>query len=190
MIAVRRLPARSFETVCGELDRRSRVALGFERIRALLETLGNPHEELKTVQVVGTNGKGTTAVALAGALEVAGVRSGAYLSPHVLSYTERIMLDGDCISEQDFAAVMGEVIALADRHGVPATQFELLTAGALKFFRDRGAERAVLEAGLGARHDATSVVGSKLVVLTNVGLDPPSFSVRPWRRSPARSSRA
>ncbi len=184
------MPARSFETVCEELDRRSRVALGFERIRALLETLGNPHEELKTVQVVGTNGKGTTAVALAGALEVAGVRSGAYLSPHVLSYTERIMLDGDCISEQDFAAVMGEVIALADRHGVPATQFELLTAGALKFFRDRGAERAVLEAGLGARHDATSVVGSKLVVLTNVGLDPPSFSVRPWRRSPARSSRA
>ncbi len=165
------MPARSFETVCGELDRRSRVALGFERIRALLETLGNPHEELETVQVVGTNGKGTTAVALAGALEVAGVRSGAYLSPHVLSYTERIMLGGDFISEQDFAAVIGEVIGLADRHGVPATQFELLTAGALKFFRDRGAEWAVLEAGLGARHDATSVFGSKLVVLTNVGLD-------------------
>ena len=79
MTTGRRLPPRPFETVCGELDRRSRVALGFERIRALLEKLANPQEELKTVQVVGTNGKGTTAVALAGALEAAGVRSGAYL---------------------------------------------------------------------------------------------------------------
>ena len=147
------------------------MAFGFERIRALLEKLADPQEELKTVQVVGTNGKGTTAVALAGVLEAAGVRSGAYLSPHVLSYTERIMLGGNRVSEQDFAAVMDEVMTLADRHEVPATQFELLTAGALKLFRDRGVEWAVLEAGLGARHDATSVAASELVVLTNVGLD-------------------
>ena len=171
MTTLRRLAPRSFAAVCKELDRRSRVALGFERIRALLEKLENPHEELKTVQVVGTNGKGTTAVALAGALEAAGVRSGAYLSPHVLSYTERIMLGGNRVSEQDFAAVLGGVMTLADRHEVPATQFELLTAGALKLFHDRGAEWACLEAGLGARHDATSVVRSELVVLTNVGLD-------------------
>ena len=120
---------------------------------------------------MGTNGKGTTAVALAGALEAAGVRSGAYLSPHVLSYTERIMLGGNRVSEQDFAAVMGGVMTFADRHEVPATQFELLTAGALKLFRDRGVEWAVLEAGLGARHDATSVARSELVVLTKLGLD-------------------
>jgi hypothetical protein len=120
---------------------------------------------------LGTNGKGTTAVALAGALEAAGVRSGAYLSPHVLSYTERIMLGGNRVSEQDFAAVMGGVMTLADRHEVPATQFELLTAGALKLFRDRGAEWACLEAGLGARHDATSVTRSELVALTKLGLD-------------------
>ena len=129
MTTLRRLAPRSFAAVCKELDRRSRVALGFERIRALLEKLENPHEELKTVQVVGTNGKGTTAVALAGALEAAGVRSGAYLSPHVLSYTERIMLGGNRVSEQDFAAVLGGVLTLADRYEVPATQFALLTAG-------------------------------------------------------------
>ena len=82
---------------------------GCERIRALLEKLENPHEELETVQVVGTNGKGITAVALAGALEAAGVRKDVYLSPHVLSYTERIMLGGNRVSEQDFAAVMGGV---------------------------------------------------------------------------------
>ncbi len=120
---------------------------------------------------MGTNGKGTTAVALAGALEAAGVRSGAYLSPHLLSYTERIMLGGNRVSEQDFAAVMGGVMTLANRHEVPATQFELLTAGALKLFRDRGAEWACLEAGLGARHDATSVTRSELVALTKLGLD-------------------
>ena len=121
---------------------------------------------------MGTNGKGTTAVALAGALEAAGVRSGAYLSPHVLSYTERVMLGGNRVSEQDFAAVMGGVITFADRHEVPATQFELLTAGALKLFRDRGAEWACLEvcleARLGAPHDATSVARSELVMLTKL----------------------
>jgi dihydrofolate synthase / folylpolyglutamate synthase len=121
--------------------------------------------------VVGTNGKGTTTVALAGALEVAGFPSGAYLSPHVLSYTERVMLRGEPISEERFAAAMGEVISVADMGGVPASQFELLTAGALRLFADEGLSWAVLEAGLGARHDATAAGGPEAVVLTNVGLD-------------------
>lgn len=81
------------------------------------------------------------------------------------------MLGGNRVSEQDFAAVMGGVMTFADRHEVPATQFELLTAGALKLFRDRGAEWACLEAGLGAPHEATSVARSELVVLTKLGLD-------------------
>jgi dihydrofolate synthase/folylpolyglutamate synthase len=126
---------------------------------------------LRVVQVVGTNGKGTTAVALAGALEKAGFQSGAYLSPHVLSYTERVMLRGEFVSEGLFAAAMGEVIAVADAGGVAASQFELLTAGALKLFADEGLSWAVLEAGLGARHDATTAAGPEAVVLTNVGLD-------------------
>jgi dihydrofolate synthase / folylpolyglutamate synthase len=126
---------------------------------------------LRVAQVVGTNGKGTTAVALAGALETAGFPSGAYLSPHVLSYTERVMLRGEFVSEGHFAAAMGEVIALADAGGVAASQFELLTAGALKLFADEGLSWAVLEAGLGARHDATTAARPETVVLTNVGLD-------------------
>ena len=126
---------------------------------------------MRVAQVVGTNGKGTTAVALAGALETAGFPSGAYLSPHVLSYTERVMLRGEFVSEGLFAAAMGEVIALADAGGVAASQFELLTAGALKLFADEGLSWAVLEAGLGARHDATTAARPEAVVLTNVGLD-------------------
>src|SRR5215216_6004907 len=142
----------SYEVVCEELDLRRRIALGFERIKALLKLLGDPHRSLRIVQIVGTNGKGTTAVALANALEAAGQPSGAYLSPHVLSYTERVMLHGRFVSEEEFAVAMGDALRVADANGIPATQFELLTAGALALFREAGLEWAVLEAGLGARH--------------------------------------
>lgn len=161
----------SFASVCTELDRRRRVTMGLERVQRLLALLGDPQESLRIAQVVGTNGKGTTAVALAAALSEAGHPAGAYLSPHVLSYTERVMLDGDFVSEESFARAMGEAIEAADRHGVPASQFELLTAGAIKLFADRGLDFAVLEAGLGARHDATTAARAEAVVLTNVGLD-------------------
>jgi dihydrofolate synthase / folylpolyglutamate synthase len=162
----------SFVQVCAELDRRRQVTLGFERIEALLTAMGNPERAVPgLVQVVGTNGKGTTALALAAALEEMGYASGAYLSPHVLSYTERVVLRGGQISEEDFAAVMGETIELADRRGIPASQFELLTAGALGMFAAAGLSWAVLEAGLGARHDATSAVRPDAVVLTNVSID-------------------
>ena len=161
----------SYEAVCEELDRRRRVALGFERIETLFELLDEPHRPLRIVQVVGTNGKGTTAVALASALEAAGEPAGAYLSPHVLEYTERVLLRGAYVSKGEFTASMGETIRVADANGVPATQFELLTAGALAMFRDAGLEWAVLEAGLGARHDATSAMEAEAVILTNVGLD-------------------
>jgi dihydrofolate synthase/folylpolyglutamate synthase len=126
---------------------------------------------LRIAQVVGTNGKGTTTVALAAALEAAGLPSGAYLSPHVLSYAERVVLRGEIVSEERFAAAMGGVMGVADANGVPASQFELLTAGALKLFVDEGLSWAVLEAGLGARYDATSAAAPEAVVLTNVGLD-------------------
>ncbi len=158
--------------MCAELDRRRHITLGFERIEALLAALGHPDLKLPhVVQVVGTNGKGTTALALAAALEELGYSSGAYLSPHVLSYTERVMLRGRQASETEFAGGMGEAIRLADEHGIPASQFELLTAGALKMFADAGLQWAVLEAGMGARHDATSAVEAEAVVLTNVALD-------------------
>jgi dihydrofolate synthase / folylpolyglutamate synthase len=162
----------SFAQVCAELDRRRHITLGLERIEALLTAMGNPESRVPgLVQVVGTNGKGTTALALAAALEEMGRPSGAYLSPHVLSYTERVVLRGTQVSEEDFAAAMGETIELADRSGIPASQFELLTAGALGMFAAAGLSWAVLEAGLGARHDATSVVRPDTVVLTNVSID-------------------
>lgn len=163
--------ACSYEAVCGELDRRRFITMGLDRTRRLLRLLGDPQRRFRSIQVVGTNGKGTAAVVAAGALEATGVVAGAYLSPHVNSYTERVLLGDGFISEEEFAQGVGEVIRLADRHGIPASQFELLTAGAMKLFADRGLEWAVLEAGLGARYDATSAGESELLVLTNVSLD-------------------
>src|SRR5215210_3030638 len=162
----------SFAQVCRELDRRRHVTLGFERIQNLLEAMGHPERGLPCiVQVVGTNGKGTTAVALAAAFEAMDQPAGAFLSPHVHSYTERVMLRGRQVSENEFATAMGETIELADRYSIPVSQFEILTAGALKMFAEAGLSWAVLEAGLGARYDATSVARPDAVVLTNVALD-------------------
>lgn len=161
----------TYAAVCEELDRRRRVTLGLDRIRRLLAALDDPHRRVRVVQVVGTNGKGTTAVALAAALEAAGHSSGAYLSPHLISYTERIVLRGRYVSEERFADAMRETIAIADASGIEASQFELLTAGAIKLYADEGLDWAVLEAGLGARHDATTAASPEAVVLTNVDLD-------------------
>ena len=164
-------PNLSYGGVCAELDRRRRITLGLERVERLLALLGSPQEKLRVVQVVGTNGKGTTAVALAAALSGAGRPAGAYLSPHVLSYTERVMLGGGFVSEERFAGAMGGAMEVADRNGVEASQFELLTAGALRLFADEILTWAVMEAGLGARYDATTAARPEAVVLTNVGLD-------------------
>ena len=162
----------TFARVNSELDRRRHITLGFERIEALLVAMGHPERDVPgLVQVVGTNGKGTTALALAAALQEMGHQSGAYLSPHVLSYTERVVVHGSQVSEEDFAAAMGETMEIADREGIPASQFELLTAGALGIFAKAGLSWGVLEAGLGARHDATSVVKPRTIVLTNVSID-------------------
>ena len=161
----------SFVAVADELDRRRRVTMGLERVTDLLHLLGDPQHDLRVAQVVGTNGKGTTAVALAAALDVAGHPSGAYLSPHVLSYTERAMVRGRYVTEDIFAATMNRAIRGSDAGGAEASQFELLTAGAIRLFAEEGLTWAVLEAGLGARHDATSAARPEAVVLTNVGLD-------------------
>lgn len=158
-------------TVCAELDRRQWITLGLERVEELLTALDHPQRKLRIVQVVGTNGKGTTAATLAGALEAEGHSAGAYLSPHLNSYTERLKLGGRYVTEEEFAAGMGHAIRIADEREIPASQFELLTVGAIHMFAEEGVEWAVLEAGLGARYDATTAAESEAVVLTNAGLD-------------------
>jgi dihydrofolate synthase/folylpolyglutamate synthase len=135
-------------------------------MRALLRELGDPQERFPAIHVVGTNGKSTTTRLTEALLLDAGVSVGSYLSPHVVSWQERIRLDG---AEIDLEAALAGVRPRAE--SVTATQFEVLTAAALLAFAEAGVDVAVVEAGLGGRHDATNVLDSRVVVLTNVALD-------------------
>jgi len=140
---------------------------GLERMRALLVELGDPQAALPVVHIVGTNGKSTATRKVEELLRAAGLRVGAYLSPHVRSWAERIRIDG---GEADLEAVLERVRPPAER--LDATQFEVLTAAALVAFRTAGVEAAAIEAGLGGRHDATNVLdATRVVVLTNVSLE-------------------
>ena len=144
-----------------------RDGFGLERMRALLAELGEPQAGLPAVHVVGTNGKSTTTRKVEELLRGSGLRVGAYLSPHVRSWAERIRVDG---AEADLEALLAEVRPAAQL--LEATQFEALTAAAFVAFRAGGVEAAAMEAGLGGRHDATNVLDeTRVVVLTNVSLE-------------------
>ena len=153
------------------------MRFGLERMRRLLTVLGSPQERFEAVHVVGTNGKSSTVRFTAALLEAHGVRTGAYLSPHLTSYAERIRVGDAEIGGRDFAAAIQRTAAAAakvDRtspEGDRVTQFELLTAAAFSELARREVEVAVVEAGLGGRWDATNVLGAPVVVLTNVGLE-------------------
>jgi dihydrofolate synthase / folylpolyglutamate synthase len=139
---------------------------GVGRMRELLRRLGNPERGLRAIHVVGTNGKTTTARSAEALLLAEGVHAGAYTSPHVRSWGERIRVDG---AEAELEAALARVRAEAEAVG--ATQFEALTAAALAEFAAAEVEAAVVEAGLGGRHDATNVLEARVVVLTNVALE-------------------
>jgi dihydrofolate synthase / folylpolyglutamate synthase len=156
------------------------MRLGLERIRALLAALGNPELAAPAVHVVGTNGKSSTTRLAAAALASQGRPAGAYLSPHVLDWAERIQLDGAPIGDEAFAEAAGAVRAAAEGPELPAgdpvTQFEALTAMAFWAFRRAGVGAMAVEAGLGGRWDATNVLPPETaVVLTNVALEHTEF---------------
>ena len=139
---------------------------GLGRMRDLLAELGEPQQAYPAIHVVGTNGKSTATRRAAAFLQREGLSVGAYTSPHVSGWGERIQIDG---KDADFEAALGRVRDAAERVG--ATQFETLTAAALAEFADARVDVAVIEAGLGGRLDATNVFDARIVALTNVSLD-------------------
>jgi dihydrofolate synthase/folylpolyglutamate synthase len=151
------------------------MKLGLERITALLDELERPQDKLDAIHVVGTNGKSSTVRFAAAALTASGLRAGAYLSPHVVGWDERVQIDGRPIGAGAFAIALDRVQDAARQvereHGEGPTQFEALTAVAFLVLAEAGVEACVVEAGLGGRHDATRVVNARVVGLTNVGLD-------------------
>ena len=146
-------------------------------MRRLCSLLGMPQNRFASIHVVGTNGKTSVTRMTAALLEAHGVPAGAYLSPHITSWRERILIRGEPISEEAFAAALEraeQAAQVADRSAGdegPVTQFELLTAAAFVAFAAARVQYAVIEAGLGGRLDATNVIPSKLTVLTSVGFD-------------------
>ena len=156
------------------------MELGLERIEAILEVLDNPQRSFASIHVVGTNGKSSTTRFAVAALAAQGAKAGAYLSPHISGWNERVLIAEPRrlpapIAAEAFAEAIEAAEAAAqqvdDARGGACTQFEVLTAGALLALRTAGVEVAVIEAGLGGRLDATNVLNAPVVVLTGVALE-------------------
>jgi dihydrofolate synthase/folylpolyglutamate synthase len=153
------------------------MRFGVDRMRRLMSALGSPQERFASIHVVGTNGKSSTTRMIAAILTRHGRHAGAYLSPHLVSFTERIRVDDRDVHPERFAAAVRGVAYAAgevERTLEPddrVTQFEALTAAAFDELARAGVEVAVVEAGLGGRYDATNVIPSQVVALTNVGLE-------------------
>ena len=153
------------------------IKLGLENSEKLLTALGNPHKAFPSVQIAGTNGKGSTAVMLGSICRAAGLRVGLFTSPHLISITERIRIDGDEVSDPEFARLTQTVKETAEalvREGklqTLPTFFEHVTAIALLAFQEANVELAILETGLGGRLDSTTAAGAQIVAITPVAMD-------------------
>jgi len=153
------------------------IKLGLANTETLLESLGNPHKDFRKVQIAGTNGKGSTAAFLESICRHAGIRTGLFTSPHLISITERIRIAGERISEDEFArhtTTVKETATTLVKQGelqTLPTFFEQVTAIALLAFREARVELAIMETGLGGRLDSTTATQAEVVAITPVAMD-------------------
>ncbi len=152
------------------------IKLGLDNIRRLLSLLGDPHRDLKVLHVTGTNGKGSVCAYAASALVEAGYRVGLYTSPHLVRFNERIRVDGEPITDDDvlrlWSGMQPAIQAMTTARAIDhPTFFEVTTAMAFQYFRERQVDLAVVEVGMGGRMDATNVVDGLVSVVTRVDLE-------------------
>lgn len=162
----------TYEDVIGKIEasRRFGNLPGVEVARRALDVLGHPERGLRFVHVAGTNGKGSVCAFLSSILKQAGCRVGMFTSPHLVSFEERIVVDGVCIPKEDVAR-LGNRLLLTD-FGVTPTMFDYCLLMAVLYFREQGCDIAVMETGLGGRLDSTNALGTPEVsVITKIGLD-------------------
>ena len=165
-------PDISYEEAIGQLFslEYTGMKLGLDNIKALMDALGNPHRAFPTIHVAGTNGKGSVCNMLAAALQANGYKTGLFTSPHLVSYTERMKINGKPIAEERFTTYFKSL--WHDIQEIKATFFEATTAIAFQYFRDENVDVAVIETGLGGRLDATNVLEKPLAtVITSIGLE-------------------
>jgi dihydrofolate synthase/folylpolyglutamate synthase len=160
------------------------IKLGLENTMQLLSLLGNPQGSFRSIHVAGTNGKGSTSSMIASVLSSAGFRTGLFTSPHMVSFTERIKIDGVEIEEREVVGLTSEIreviesaqrSAIDDQPSFLPTFFEFVTAMGFLYFKRRGVEWAVVETGMGGRLDATNVLIPEVSVVTNIGRDHREF---------------
>jgi dihydrofolate synthase/folylpolyglutamate synthase len=142
-----------------------------DRMRQLLEALGNPHEQVKCVHVAGTNGKGSTVAMVSAMLQACGYAVGQYVSPHLVDVRERVTINGAMPSEADFLDLMRRVAKAAGKLPFEPTFFELMTALSFVHFAEQAVDIAVVEVGLGGRLDCTNVITPLVSVVTSIDLD-------------------
>ena len=143
--------------------------LGLDRTRAVLRVMGNPHERFRSFHVAGTNGKGSTVATLAALLRARGLRVGVYSSPHLVDFTERILVNGEPVAPEQVTAFVDRWTPEIERLG--ASFFEATTAFAFDVLAGAGVDVAVIEVGLGGRLDATNVITPLAAAVTSIGLD-------------------
>jgi dihydrofolate synthase/folylpolyglutamate synthase len=150
---------------------------GLDNIRVLAEALGQPQRTYPCAHIAGTNGKGSTAAMLESILRAAGLHTGLYTSPHLERINERIRLDGEDVSDADFAAAFARLVPAIESHlasgalAAHPTYFECLTAMAFDFFAQRAVDFVVFEVGMGGRLDATNLVVPEVAVITQIDFD-------------------
>src|SRR5918998_2260078 len=147
------------------------AARRLDRVRRLVELMGDPQHTYPVIHITGTNGKGSVARMVTALLVARGLRTGTYTSPHLERLNERMAHNGEPIPDADLAEVIGAVAELEPLLDSPPTHFEILTSAAFRWFADVAVDVAVVEVGLGGRWDATNVADGQVAVLTNVSLD-------------------
>lgn len=149
---------------------------GLERIRALCAALGNPQDDLRFIHVAGTNGKGSFCAMVSTILRQAGYRTGCFTSPYIRVFNERMVVDGEMISEDELAELTAVVQPIAEAMTDKPTEFELITAIGFLYFRRHHCDVVVLEAGMGGRLDSTNIIRHPLLsVITGIALDHTAF---------------
>ena len=147
---------------------------GLERMRAVMSLLGNPQEDYPIIHVTGTNGKGSTIAMLSSLFVHHGQKVGAFVSPHLIDYTDRFLINGNVMSEEDFE-IVGNLVQQAEATLIdeyePLSFFEIMTAMALVYFSRKKVEIALLEVGIGGLLDTTNIIHSTMSVITSIGMD-------------------
>ena len=150
------------------------IKLGLTNTIELLRRLGNPQDSFRKIHIAGTDGKGSTSAMISSILRTSGVRTGLYTSPHIIDFNERISVDGENISDEDLSRLTGIIRPMVDdmrKDNMQCTFFEVTTALAFEYFKEKGVEYAVVEVGMGGRFDATNIIVPDISVITPISVE-------------------